>query len=218
MAIAQSLGAYFKPEVKKNGQDLFLKDVISLSIASDTQIQSFIKAGTGSRVKFLAEKISSKSFTATCTCPIANKGSFCKHMWATLLKVEQKHPDFLENKQDLEIQAAAAKPEASAYKAKQTEFKKTQYEKQKLYAKQKRQELKKKKNPEPTTLFPGDVQKALDYFSENGFPLESELTVDAIKLAKKKLSRIFHPDLGGSHGEIVTLNQQVEILFNFLQK
>lgn len=213
-----SLCAYFKPEIRKSGQDLFLKDVVSLSIASDAQIQAFIKTGTGSRVGFLAEKISSRCFSATCTCPVASKGSFCKHIWATLLKVEQKYPDFLENKQDIEIETTTNKPKADAYQNKQAEFKKNQYEKQKQYAKQKRIEQKKKRNPEPLPSYPTEVQKALDYFSDNGFPLESELTLEALKLAKKKLSRIFHPDLGGSHAEIVILNQQVEVLISFIQK
>ena len=39
---------------------------------------------------------------------------------------------------------------------------------------------------------------------------------EALKNAKKKLSRVFHPDIGGSHQESVDLNVNYDILIRFM--
>jgi hypothetical protein len=40
---------------------------------------------------------------------------------------------------------------------------------------------------------------------------------DILAEAKRKLSRIFHPDKGGTHEESVELNQNCEILLRFIK-
>ena len=39
---------------------------------------------------------------------------------------------------------------------------------------------------------------------------------EILKTAKKQLSRVFHPDKGGSHEEMVTLNANFDVLMEFL--
>jgi hypothetical protein len=42
------------------------------------------------------------------------------------------------------------------------------------------------------------------------------LNGDSISRARKKLSRIFHPDTNGTHEEIVELNKNTDLLLKFL--
>ncbi len=53
------------------------------------------------------------------------------------------------------------------------------------------------------------------YFSENGFELRNSMTKENVSQAMKKLSRIFHPDKGGTHEEFTELNKNAEILTKF---
>lgn len=40
--------------------------------------------------------------SADCTCPLSKKGQLCKHIWATLLTVADRRPDFLDGKEEIE--------------------------------------------------------------------------------------------------------------------
>ncbi len=128
-------------------------------------------------------------------------------------------------------QAAAARPISASQtefldqlKKKQGDHRKQQYQKQKQRIKEMKQGKGKEKGKNKTSKLhqvpqlPEEVEKALGYFSENGFPLESSFVIKDIRTAKKKLSQIFHPDVGGSHDEIVTLNDHFEVLIQFLEK
>lgn len=216
--LPQSIQEYFKPEVRKNGEDYFRKDLVHLSVAGDTQVQAFVKAGSGARVQLSAKAISSPEFAARCSCPPFAKGALCKHIWATLLAVEKKHPDFLDSKTDIVAAEVVESPEAQARKSKQAEFKKAQSEKLKERNKKQRLEKKrlKKAAKEPQPSFPPEVQAALDYFEENGFSLKDDLSEESIRLAKKKLARVFHPDFGGGHDEIIVLNRHSETLMKIV--
>ncbi len=212
------LSEYFKPEYRKAGEDDFRKDLVHLSIAADTQVQAFIKAGSGVRVHLSSKAISSSQIVARCSCPTFGKGVMCKHIWATILATEDKHPDFLESKTDISAIEIEEKPEVAQRKAKQAEFKKAQSDRLKERNKQQRLEKKKEKRASSklAVSYPPEVQAALDYFDENGFPLKDDLTEQSIHFAKKKLARVFHPDIGGSHDEITTLNHHSEVLLKSL--
>lgn len=216
--LAKELSEYFKPETRKAGEDLFRKDLVFLSIAADTQVQALVKSGSGARVSLKSKAISAPEIEARCCCPAFAKGTLCKHIWATLLAVEKKHPDFLESKAQIAAIAVEETPATSARKAKQSEFKKAQSARLKERNKQQRQEKKSEKRATSRfqTSFPPEIQSALDYFDQNGFPLKDSLDEESIQLAKKKLSRIFHPDRGGTHDEIVTLNRHAEVLLKSL--
>lgn len=229
-------GHFFKPEVRKQGQDIYDEGAVSLSIAGDDQIQAFVRVSSGARVSFRATSISSSTFDASCNCPSATKGQLCKHIWATLLKVEESSPDFLSSKTNLEAVAGPlnAKSESKLEKRvdprreelleKQALHRKAQYQRAKEFAKVRSDQAKEQraaqkssrklsKNADP--VFPEEVEVALRYFSQNGFDLAPEIEIENLRNAKRVLSRVFHPDKGGSHDEILTLNENFDVLFEF---
>lgn len=227
MSIDQTFANYFKPEIQKRGREDFAKGLAFISNASDTQIQGFVKAMPPLRVAFYSNNIASSVFTASCTCTTATKGAYCKHMWTLLLAVEQKHPDFLDSKTDIEKNERASEKAATApvsekaqeYKEKQTQFKKQQYEKQKAWAKEIRLK-KKEKDSEPKPArerYSDAIESALDFFTANGFIMSDIPEIEILKKAKKHLARVLHPDKGGTHDEAVILNKHFDILDRFIE-
>lgn len=237
MSIDETFGNFFKPESKSSGRKLFSQDKVSIANGSDTSIEAFVRVAPPLKVRLSTEAIESEAFAASCTCPAGKKGRFCKHVWATLLCVEEKYPDFLSAKQVIEKPSAA--PESSepleaaeeekarsfsekqeSYKAAAKEraslYRKVQYQKQKLRKKQQKLNRQGREAPVETSVFPPEVDAALSYFSLNGFPMPAGPEEEVLAEAKKKLSRVFHPDKGGSHAEIIELNRNVELLFEFL--
>ncbi|MCC6137648.1 MAG: SWIM zinc finger family protein, partial [Bdellovibrionaceae bacterium] len=217
---------FFKPEVRNSGRALAAKELVRLGRASDTELVSYVRSTSNIKVTFKSDSIDSSSISVTCTCPLGQKGQFCKHMWAVLSTIVEKNPDFLFNKTELSTPsgttiASKEKPKISqahadkqeAYKLKQADYRKQQYQLQK----QRLQSLKKSsKTKVPTKAeFPEAVEAALHYFTENGFPLQNSMDEESISTARKKLARIFHPDRGGSHDEIVELNQHTDVLIKF---
>lgn len=223
---------FFKPEIRSSGRTLFGQGKTSVAQPSDTEVIVFIRVSSPLKVILKTKSVSSNTLVVDCNCPAGKKGLFCKHIWAGLLATEQKNPDFFEAKTEIQkIEAAAKssgaekpKPTAQsqareaaqeAYKEKQTLYRKIQYQKQKLRLNQ----YKKLKNESPKEVeFPREVEKALQYFSQNGFELRDCLNSEVVGTAKKKLARIFHPDLGGSHDEILELNKYSDILTNFAER
>ena len=231
---------YFKPEVRSSGWGLVLKEQVSVRQPSDTELVAFLRVSGGVKVHLKLIRVDSTEVKATCTCPLFKKGQYCKHIWATLLESSQKNPDFFEDKNKLSITepqglskaivdskgraaentiSAAAQDrdiqKAEKHKQKleaQSLFRKLQYQKQKLRLKKMKLA---KKNLVPEAEFPIFVEEALNYFLKNGFDLRASLTKESVNFAKKKLARVFHPDLGGSHQEILELNSYAEILSKF---
>lgn len=226
MSVEKVYEHFFKPEVRKQGQEYFAQGLVQISNASDTQVQGFIKVSAGPKVTFYSTDIASPTFTVNCTCPVSSKGNFCKHIWAVLLVVESKYPDFLDSKNNIEKGSSesgslGAKKE-SPFKAKQDDYRKQQYEKQKLRAKEQRQAIKQSKKTDQqraksssavsSLKLSADAEAAVKYFEDNGFSLGSPVSEELLRNAKRDLSRIFHPDKGGTHEESVTLNQHYEVL------
>jgi len=216
---------FFKPEVRSSGRAFVTKGKVSQSRPSDTEIQTYVRASTSLKVTCKSESVESKTVTVDCTCPQLKKGQFCKHIWAALLMIEEENSDFLDSKTELEKKSLTAlesttKPKPSqtqmdsqaAYKLKQADYRKQQYQKQKQLAKDRKQA---KKNIANSPEFPPAVELALKFFLDNGFPLRESLSKESVGLANKKLARIFHPDVGGSHSEILELNKFAEILTKF---
>lgn len=219
--------SYFKAEVRNAGQSYVVKGKVSLMHPSDTQLQAYVRASTAFKVFLKSPSIDSPLLEASCTCPQFRKGQLCKHIWATLIVATDKNLDFLNSKEHLQISPspmetanARSAPtqkqldSQAAYKTKQADYRKKQYQLQKERAQSFKKQKSSKQHPPP--VFPQAVASALKYFAENGFDLQENLNTDAVLLARKKLSRIFHPDLGGSHDEIVTLNHNTEILLKEL--
>lgn len=222
---------FFKPEVRASGQTLFTQDKVSIAQPSDTEIIAYIRISSPFKVSLKSKSVSSDTLFADCNCPAGKKGLFCKHIWAALLATQKKNSDFFEEKTKLEKMKSVAQPttksnstdQSTAYKEKQAAYKEQQKEKQSLYRKiqyqkqkLRKNEFKKNKNDSAEqTSFPREVEKALFYFSKNGFELRESLNKDVITMAKKKLARVFHPDHGGSHEEFLELNNYSEVLMKF---
>jgi uncharacterized Zn finger protein len=241
---------FFKPEVRSSGQSYFKKGVVRSAQPSDTEVQAFIRSSGNYKVTFKSPSVESPVISVDCTCPTSQKGQFCKHVWATLLKVEQSHSDFLDGKTDIQKQEHAEKAEEEAssraaeiqkeskspyqfqakkplsqeqvekreaYKQKQSDYRKQQYQKQKQRLKELKQGEKVSKLEPVRPQYPPKVKEALKFFHQNGFEMEETLNAEILRLAKKHLSRVFHPDKGGSHEEIVDLNRNAAILSEFLE-
>jgi hypothetical protein len=218
---------FFKPSVRSSGLRLLNENRVSLSQPSDTEIVAYVKASSGFKVTLKLASMASHTIIADCTCPAFKKEQFCKHIWAAFLKASDESPDFFENKNNVQlkmshlsgsksepkIQSAERLASQAAFKAKQDDYRKQQYQKQKARA----QEFKKarKAGPAPVSL-PANVEMALAYFTKNGFNFAESLDENAIYIARKKLSRIFHPDVGGSHQESLELNNNSDVLLKYI--
>lgn len=104
-----------------------------------------------------------------------------------------------------------------AFKAKQADYRKLQYQKQKLKLNQQKQQRKNQQNYKQSSV-PQAVQAALLYFANNGFPLDEVFNAEDVRAAKKNLARIFHPDAGGTHDEALELNHHFEVLIKFIEQ
>lgn len=210
MSLNETFAKHFKPEIQKRGREDFAKGLAFITNASDTQVQGYVKGMPPLKVTFRSDTIGSSCFTASCTCSSALKGTFCKHMWTLLLAVEIKNPDFLDSKNDIEMGE-------NTFEISKKLQQKKHYEKQKAWAQKKRQENKRKVISKATReKYSATIEKALDFFTQNGFVMEDLPNVEDLKKAKKHLARVFHPDKGGTHEEAVILNKHFEILSRFL--
>jgi uncharacterized Zn finger protein len=230
----------FKPEVRSSGQKLFAQEKVTLSNGSDTGVQAYVRSTPSFKVRFSSETIASEQFNADCSCPASKKGQFCKHIWAVLLCAQEKYPDFFSAKSVINQVSAAPETVAetqptlkteretaraelrSAYQAsakvRAAEYRKEQYQRMKARAKEhKRGSADAAGTPSKLrSVFTPELEAALKYFSENGFPMASGPAEDILLEAKRKLSRVFHPDKGGSTEEMVELNRHCEVVEQFL--
>ncbi len=222
MSLDDALGSSFKPEIRSSGAKLVAQEKVLLSHGSDLTVQAYIRSSPSYKVQLVAPSIDSDIIIAKCSCPIGKKAQFCKHVWATLLCAEVAAPDFITGKRSIEKAPSEHNPEvnnrAAAAKARAGEYRKVQYEKQKARVK----EMKRSKSGRDAAAveaksFPPDVETALAYFTKNGFPMADGLSELELGEGKRKLSRVFHPDRGGTHEEITELNTQWEILIRYLK-
>lgn len=222
---------FFKPEVRSQGDLLFEKGAVAVANASDSQVNAYVRTSSSAKVALTSESIASEQFSADCNCTSSKKGQLCKHIWATIRKVEESHPDFFDSKTDI-VKGTAAAVSAQAnvreptpeqverkqsFQAKQAEYRKSQYQAQKERMKERKQAAKvgksgKASRHDVAPSYEPEVQAAIDYFNQNGFPLESISTLDGLRQARKILSAIFHPDKGGTHEEMLTLNENFEVI------
>ncbi len=234
MSAEDPFSHFFKPEVRHAADELLKKKSVFLKLGSDTQIEGSVRGTTLLRVTFRAASIESETFLVDCSCPASKKGQFCKHVWAVLVLARVKSPDFFESKTAIEKDdllksktspARAADPEFAERQAnlknKQADYRKQAYQAQKQRAKNLKSDRAAREQRESikTSAFslnlPEDVKAAFAYFEVNGFALT--LPVDEITLnnAKRVLSRVFHPDKGGSHAEMIELLKQSNVLLKF---
>lgn len=218
MSVEGELGHLFKSEVRSAGEELV--GAVVLKQTTDRQIEAVVKGGTTlSKVSFWSESIEAESFFVDCSCTYSQKDRLCRHAWAVLLVASKKFPDFFENKRTLEkasrsvddkaagTTAKAEKqkyvsPKAEEYKRKQADYRKLAYQAQKERAKTQKRETKSRASKQPVSE---KVAAALKYFEANGFPMSLPVDEEAVQSAKRILSRVFHPDKGGTNDEIIEL-------------
>ena len=223
---AKILEHYFKPEVRSRGEDYYDEDAVYLSQATDTHITGVIKASPPIRVKLSSSSISDSTFAADCSCSSSQKGQLCKHIWGTILTAALDYPDFFDSKTDLvKADASESKSKKREVSASQKEFQEKLKTKQSENRKQQYQKLKSEKKSKKSSAsaavkrpaYNESVEAALKYFSENGFDLGHPIKIESLRSAKKILSRVFHPDKGGSHEEVLALNNNFDLLEKLAQ-
>lgn len=229
MSIDTIFGGFFKSEIQSSGHKLFSDEKVSIATGSDTAIQAYVRVSPPAKVKLSADSVGSPCIVAECSCPVAQKSQFCKHVWATLLAAEERYPDFLSEKREIgkpdsearEAKAAVNPPSPRARasaerqaefqavtKARAAEYRKKQYQKQKARAK----ELKGGRREAALGSFSPEVESALAYFKLNGFEMPSGPDEEIVREAKKVLSRVFHPDRGGTNAEVGELNHYCDVV------
>lgn len=216
MQAEAELSVFFGHQERSKGAEIARKDLVLISSASDTDVRALIKGSQACRVTLCADDVAATSFSCVCTCPQSRKGDLCKHAWAVLLKLAENKADFLEGKREAIASAVAmATPSNEARLAKQNEYKNAQKVKLKERNKQIR-ESKKAEKRGPSFRYPAPVQESLDYFTTNGFSFD-DLDLASLQNARKLLSRVFHPDKGGTHDEVLELNAHFERLADYLR-
>lgn len=209
------LSSFFGQQERRKGEDFVRKDLVVISSASDTNVSAFIKGSSACRVSLTADQVAAPTLSTNCTCPQARKGELCKHVWAVLLKLEEKGADFLEGKSEVLAPGQQSSPADNAREAKAEEYKILQRQKIKDRNKEKREQKKRTDRTAPAS-HPAHVQESLNYFSANGFRLE-ELDIPNLQNARKILARVFHPDKGGTHEEVLELNEHFHRVEDYLK-
>ncbi len=226
MPLIDDLENSFASAERRKGRELESKGQVILSSASDSEVQAFVKGSRSGRVRLYADDITSSEFFAKCSCSGAS--GRCRHIWAVVLKLSTQGADFLIHRRELRSPPQAAEPAAqvaakanvsSEYKERLNEQlklrRKAHYKAQKLKKQSVRNQAKGGSAQPHTKLYPEAVQAALVYFEVNGFKLDPpELT--QLLLAKRQLSRVFHPDRGGTHEEALQLSECFNIVRDYL--
>lgn len=230
MSLASDLEAFFRSDVRNAGRRFFETEKVSASRPAELEVQAYVRGSTVFRVVLRTDSFESTAISADCTCPDSRKGRLCKHIWAVLLKTDEKLSDFLEAKTEIHKAAANSPAEPVApnrgpsgarvvaqesARRKQAEYRRERYEKQKERAQELRSARKKASRSKPGPTLSAEVERALNYFAANGFDLGRSPDPSELALAKKQLSRVFHPDKGGSHDEILELNGHHDVLAEF---
>lgn len=211
---------FFKPELRASGEKLFLNKKVSISSSSDTEIHAYVEASPAIRVRFKTDDIGSDSFSATCSCAAAHRSRLCKHVWSVILAVLEKHSDFLRFKTRIE-----KNPLTFEVQKLENQFKLSAKERASNYRNEQYQKIRERKGAARKLAskshvnakrYPEGVVGAIEYFSRNGFPMSEGLSMMQIGEAKRKLSRVFHPDKGGTNQEMIELNIHCEILSRYV--
>lgn len=207
----------FKPQDRKNGEDLYRKGSVRTGSCSDTEVHCYLSSPGSHRVKLSSDGLTSSVIYTNCSCSSGKKGRLCKHVWATIIELDSQGADFLAEK--TEVEPGSAQPESEAVlaaKARQLAYQKQIREKIKA---QKKQKLKKPKNEidAKKVVYPTKIEEAIQYFTSNGIDITKNLDVESIGGARKKLAMVFHPDKGGTHEEILRLNKYYEILTKYFR-
>jgi uncharacterized Zn finger protein len=187
--IIDKLALWFPSTERRKGASAAEGRAVQVSSSSDTLVSAFVRNSTPARVTLSTSQVTDGLITAKCTCTVAKKSQLCRHIWATLLKLDDQSHDFLLSKESISL-------------ADTDDLRKQRGD---------------RKDRAPAFHYPSDVEQARQYFQANGFEMKQPFELSEIVDAKKQLSRVFHPDKGGSHDEILELNRNFQILSDYLK-
>ena len=90
MSLANSLGSGFSSTTRNRGRAYFLSGRVRISQSSDDHLTATVSGSrrTPYSVEIDWSDIMDGQIIATCTCPHYEDGFLCKHIWATLLAME----------------------------------------------------------------------------------------------------------------------------------
>jgi hypothetical protein len=212
----------FKSSHRSHGQRLFDQEKVYISSHSDQSIQASVRSTPPARMTIESD-LQESMLHLKCSC---SSSMGCKHLWAVMLAIQEKHPDFFEGKTGIDFMSESDSDSTvqdtriQDSKKRASDYRKDQYQKFKQKMKEKKSAGSKKNSSSPSRLplFSEELKNSLDYFLQNGFPMQEGPSAEVLTEAKRKLSRIFHPDKGGSHQETVELNHHCQVIQDFLLK
>lgn len=216
---------YFKQAVVIRGEELFLRAAPRVSLAGNANIEAQVQDKGRKMVRFAIDSQAPSTVNASCSCWKPGRAQFCLHLWSSLRALETHYPEASASWKELNLKPeedagqAARLEKAQLLRSRQADYRKAAYEKSKERNRAFSQKIKpaaanssahsanssREKLAEPT-------QNALKYFSLNGFEFAYPLDLAALNAAKKLLSRVFHPDRGGTHEEMLTLHHHFDVL------
>jgi hypothetical protein len=196
--IIDKLALSFPSTERRKGAAAAEDRAVQVSSSSDTVVNAFVRNSSPARVTLSTSEVTDRLITAKCTCTVAKKSQLCRHIWATLLRLDDQGHDFLLSKESISL----ADTDDLMVDRSGNEYRK------------KRSDC---KDRAPAFHYPSNVEQARQYFQANGFEMKQPFELSEIVDAKKQLSRVFHPDKGGSHDEILELNRNFQILSDYLK-
>ncbi|HKI05732.1 MAG TPA: DEAD/DEAH box helicase [Thermoanaerobaculia bacterium] len=117
MNLASTLARFVDLGVRKRGLQYFQARRVVLSFCGPHQVNAVV---TGSETYFVSLSRSARSVRSTCTCPYADRGAPCKHIWAAILAADAQGclrgadgtmPDELTCTPSPEVREAGARPQ-----------------------------------------------------------------------------------------------------------
>lgn len=209
MGIESIFSVFFRPEYRRKGELLYTGGLVRMQQASEANVAAFVD--NKARVTLESDGMDSIQISARCSCTKFRSGHGCMHIWATLLQLEKDGAEFLSNKNELEfpqrIPTAADKVREEKMEA---VAEKKREDGKRIRAEQKKRKQLERRAANQTTS-PAEAE-ALSYFSTNGFSFILPVDPEELDHAKKILARVFHPDRGGTHEEMLELNRHTETL------
>lgn len=200
-SLTDNLAFSFSSSERRKGAAVAEDRAVLISGASETFVSATVRTSSPARVTLSASEIADSDIAAKCTCTVAQKDRLCRHIWAALLTLEEQGHDFLLGKESISLVADAAEVCRPARKPPEN----------------RKQSSRAQKVRPPAFHYPVSVEEARRYFQANGFEMKQPFELHEIIDAKKQLSRVFHPDKGGSHDEILELNRNFQILSDYLK-
>lgn len=87
MSLASSIVSYINSNIRKRGVQYFSAGLVRLTACGAESAQAVV---TGSDLYEVTLLRDGKVLQASCSCPFAERGEVCKHVWAVILAVDAK--------------------------------------------------------------------------------------------------------------------------------